>query len=230
MTSNTLTLSCQLFRLDGSAGKNPWSGHPVVFVTGTDTGIGKTWISGQLALAALSENQSVAYYKPAQTGCPIDAPEDPDYIKALLPGRVHTECRYCFEPPVAPLVADTGRVIDPQVLQADVRRLSQAYDRLIVEGAGGLMVPLTEDMLMIDLIEALKIPALLVSHCRLGSINHTLLSLEALQARKIPVAGLVINFYPSNPSESSLAVQTLVETLKNFMPADLPVWGCCEVS
>jgi dethiobiotin synthetase len=200
-----------------------------LFITGTDTGIGKTWVTAVLAAKALEEGQSVIYYKPMQTGSPPEqVPEDPGFIQAALKGRVQTVCRYCFEPPVAPAVADTQNRIDLEVIRQDIQQYEEDADLLLVEGAGGLMVPITCSALVIDLIEMLRIPVLLVAHSRLGTINHTLLSIEALQARNIPIHAVVFNFYPEDPESADLAVKQLIPTLRNHLPANIPLWTCTE--
>lgn len=200
-----------------------------LFITGTDTGIGKTWVSAAIAWMGLEARRSVIYYKPVQTGSPKhQPPEDPAFVEKVLENRVRTVNRYCFEPPVAPLVADTHGVIDLAVIAQDVAELETQCDLLLIEGAGGLAVPLTANHLMIDLIESLQAPVLLVAHSRLGTINHTLLSVEALIKRGIPLFGIVINFYPADISKSEMAVATLEKTLRQFLAEDIPLWHCIE--
>lgn len=200
-----------------------------LFVAGTDTGVGKTWVSAAIASNALRWGKSVAYYKPLQTGsAPGREPEDPQFIHDLLGDQVDVYCRYCFEPPVAPSVADVERCIDLDCICQDVERFSRTTDLLLVEGAGGLTVPLSSSVLLVDLIKQLEIPVLLVSHCRLGTMNHTLLSVEALQTRRIPIKGIVFNFYPADSDihQADLAVQTLLTAIRPHVPKDIPLWNC----
>ncbi len=203
-----------------------------VFVTGTDTGIGKTWVSMLLAQRALSAGQSVIYYKPVQTGTPAgQPPEDPSFVACVLQNpKLVTECRYCFEPPVAPLVADPTGIIQLDRIREDVAQYEAQSDLVLIEGAGGLMVPVTPSTLMIDVIRMLEAPVILVSHCRLGSINQTLLSLEALQKRNIPVIGIVLNFYPADLASADEAVRTIIPTLRPFVPETIPIWTSPEAS
>lgn len=198
-----------------------------LFITGTDTGVGKTWVSAALAAQALDLGKSVIYYKPIQTGSPVgQPPEDPQCIHDLLGDQVKTYCRYCFEPPVTPSVADTKGIIQTSRILEDVDAYGRQADLLLVEGAGGLAVPISDSLLMIDLIQQLAIPVLLVAHCRLGTINHTLLSVEALQRRNIPIQGIVLNFYPPDLQEAPYATQTLIPALKQHLSPDIPLWPC----
>jgi dethiobiotin synthetase len=195
-----------------------------LFITGTDTDVGKTWISAAIAKLALEKETRVAYYKPIQTGCSLTAAEDPEFIKTTFGERVTTFNRYCFEPPVTPLVADTELSIRFETIRQDIQTLEESHDLILVEGAGGLMVPVTPDALMIDLLADMDMPALLVAHSKLGTLNHTLLSIEALTRRNIPLVGVVLNYYPEDLAKSDLAVQTVLAVLHQFVPETLPIW------
>jgi dethiobiotin synthetase len=202
-----------------------------LFITGTGTGIGKTWVSAALIAQALNLGKSVAYYKPIQTGSPPNQPpEDPQFIADIFKTDVKIYNRYCFEPPVTPSVADLTGIIDLEQIHQDVYDYAQQSDILLIEGAGGLAVPINPQTLMIDLIQSLAVPVLLVAHSQLGTINHTLLSVEALLSRKIPIYGIVLNYYPEDPTQAELAVQTLLPTLRNHLPKDLPLWTCIQAS
>ncbi len=196
-----------------------------IFITGTDTGIGKTWVSLGLAELAIHQGLSVAYYKPIQTGTPEgQPPEDPAFLNGHLGDKISIFNRYCFVPPVTPSVADTHQTIQLEPILKDVSQLKQQFDVVLVEGAGGLMVPITPDLLIIDLIQALDLTVLLVGHCRLGGINQALLSIEALQSRQLKLLGLMLNFYPQHLPEAPLAVQTLIPTLRSCLGPSLPIW------
>ena len=155
------------------------------FVTGTDTDVGKTVVSAWL-LAHLD----ACYWKPVQAGTEPETDTETVRRLAEVPeDRILPEV-YVLKEPLAPHEAarregisiDTARLVAPQ------------DDRLlIVEGAGGLLVPLNEQDYVIDLIEDLNLPVILVARSTLGTINHTLLSLEALRRRALVVAGVVIN-------------------------------------
>ncbi len=191
-----------------------------LFITGTDTDVGKTWVSAAMAKEGLANGLSVGYYKPIQTGAP---PGDCDFIESALNGQIPVFNRYCFEPPVTPSVADIDGIIRMETLAEDIKTYEKQFDLLLVEGAGGLMVPITPDKLMIDLIQMLSMPVVLVAHSQLGTINHTLLSVEALLNRNIPIEKIVLNFYPTSLQDAPLCVQTLLPTLKNRLPSDISI-------
>jgi len=200
-----------------------------LFITGTDTGIGKTWVSAVWALAALAQGKRVTYYKPIQTGTPHEEPpEDPAWIEQVTQGRVKTVCGYCFEPPVTPWVADPDGTIRLEKIQAEIAALRDDCDLLLVEGAGGLLVPIGPDWTMLDLIAQLECPALLVSHVRLGTLNHTLLSTQALASRGVPLEGVVINAFPDDLSLAPLSVQTLPDVLQHYLTKRTHLWTCSQ--
>jgi len=165
-----------------------------VFVTGTDTEIGKTLVS-----AILTKAWNATYWKPLQTGLADEAGDTPTVrtLAGLTPDRIISPA-YGLKAPLAPLAAanledvtiNPGRLVLPAV-----------QSPLVVEGAGGLMVPIREDMMMIDLVQQMDLPVVLVARSGLGTINHTLLSLEALRKRGIPVLGVVLSG-PENPGNA----------------------------
>lgn len=156
-----------------------------LFVTGTDTGIGKTVISAIL-LAGLKGT----YWKPVQSG--LEDITDTEWIRQMtgLPESHFCEETYRLKLPVSPhaSAAAEGIRIDLESFQSP-----DFKGHLIVEGAGGIMVPLNEHHLMLDLMKKLGIPVLLVARTELGTINHTLLSLEQLNRHKLEVFGVVLN-------------------------------------
>ncbi len=157
-----------------------------VFVTGTDTDVGKTVVAACLA-AAWSAN----YWKPVQTGLSSDRGDSATVTDlAGLPADRVFPPAYTFQAPLSPHAAAAAE--RASISLAAIR--PPATSRLIVvEGAGGVLVPLNDTDLMVDLIRALGLPAILVARTTLGTINHTLLSLEALRHRGIEVAGVVLN-------------------------------------
>ncbi len=155
------------------------------FITGTDTDAGKT-IAAAWAMLHLDAD----YWKPTQSG--LEPPTDKDIVQAITQfddTRFHPET-YCLTQPLSPHEAARRDGIE---IEMERFVLPQTSRPVIVEGAGGLMVPLNKDVLVIDLIKKLALPAILVCRSGLGTINHTLLSLEALRTRQIPVAGLIIS-------------------------------------
>tara|TARA_R110001599_G_scaffold184627_5_gene378576 strand:- start:17680 stop:18297 length:618 start_codon:yes stop_codon:yes gene_type:complete len=176
------------------------------FITGTDTGIGKTLVSGML-MSALD----ATYWKPIQAG--LDEETDTEFVQRVSeadPSRIIPE-RYRLETPMSPHAAAD---IDGVKISLNDFELPE-YDtkHLIVEGAGGLIVPINWEHTVLDMIEQLNIPGLLVARSSLGTLNHTLLSLKALRDRGIEVFAVVLNGekHPSNK-----------ETVERF--GDLPVF------
>ena len=151
-----------------------------VFVTGTDTGIGKTVVS-----AWLCRHLRAQYWKPIQSG--LDAPTDSATVAALAEVTVLPEA-YRLTAPLSPHIAaarDGVRI-------ALERIVAPSVPRLIIEGAGGVFVPINEDLLMLDCIGHIAAPVIVVARTTLGTINHTCLTLEALRARAVPTLGVVM--------------------------------------
>lgn len=191
-----------------------------LFITGTGTNVGKTVVTAGLAALLKSQGRAFCIYKPVQTGCENpDQPEDPLQIQAWVGDDVLVHCTYCFPAPAAPYAADPGRTIDPHKLLLDFKRLQKEYGTVLVEGAGGVRVPVAKHFEMIDLIRMFQIPSLIVAGPGLGTINHTLLTLEAFEHRRMEMKGVVISGMPESSNDP--AVSTLLETLEPFMSAPL---------
>lgn len=161
------------------------------FVTGTDTNVGKT-----VACALLCKVLNAGYWKPIQSGT-VDG-KDADTVRELtgLPATHFYSESYCLREPLSPHAAAEIDGIQIDLNRVSLPRFTQRA--LIVEGAGGLLVPVNEREYMIDLIGALRLPAILVSRSTLGTINHTLLSLRSLRSAGVPVLGVIVNG-PHNP-------------------------------
>ena len=173
-----------------------------IFITGTDTGVGKTYVARGIAAALKYSGINVGVMKPAETGCrrrsgkllPADA------LRLIAAAGVTDALSlvnpYTLHEPLAPAVAAErkGRSIDPETIIRACRTLAARHDFMLVEGAGGVMVPLTYEFLFLDLAAALRLPALIVARPGLGTINHTLLTVSALHHRRIRIAGIVINY------------------------------------
>ncbi len=200
--------------------------RPGVLITGTDAGVGKTFVGAAMALALRRRGFSVGALKAVESGClyrngRLLAPDALYWKKKLeLPEPVEAICPYRFRTPLAPAVAARleGVRIDPEVIARCFGRLADRYDVVFVEGAGGLLAPLTEDFFVLDLASRLSLPVLVVVGSRLGAINHTLLTLECLKTRGLPLVGMAINLIGDHQDP---ATEGNAETITNLTDAPL---------
>lgn len=178
---------------------------PTVFVTGTDTGVGKTHVSAALLRAARSSGLRVCGYKPVASGCERDAGgrlRNEDALALLAASGADETYEavnpYAFEPPLAPHIAarEAGVEVELRVLDAAADRLAARHDWLLVEGAGGWRVPLNDAADFADWVGARGWPVLLVVGMRLGCVSHALLTAESIRARGLHLAGWVANELP----------------------------------
>lgn len=167
----------------------------VIFITGTDTDVGKTVLS-LLVMRALAGRDAV-YLKPVQTGCTDpDADSDPAFLHRHLPGGLPggmrpTDCIHSCRPlPKAPLFA--GEPVDFEALRDFIERHAASHDIVVVEGAGGVLVPVTAEKTMLDLALACRASILVAARAGLGTINHTLLTFEAIAARGAACLGAIL--------------------------------------
>ncbi len=190
-------------------------GQPAgIFITATDTGVGKTFVGTGIARALRDREIDVGVMKPAETGCRMKRGElVPRDARALLQASGANDPLdlvnpYRFRPPVAPMVAaaEEGRTIAAGPILSAYRKLRERHDFLIVEGAGGIMVPLSRRRAYLDLAEAMGLPVLIIARPDLGTINHTVLTVMALRSREISPAAIVVNF--SRKTANTLAVRT----------------------
>jgi dethiobiotin synthetase len=173
-----------------------------LFVTGTDTGVGKTYVSAGIATALKRRGVDVGVMKPAETGCRISVGRLMPKDALLLMKSAHVNdplslvTPYRFRKPLAPSVAAAreGKKIDPDKILKAFNALRERHEFMIVEGAGGVMVPLCGQYAYLDLARKIGLPVLIVARPGLGTINHTLLSIAALKGHKIAIAGIVINY------------------------------------
>ena len=166
----------------------------IIFISGIDTDAGKTYATAWLAKQLMTKGQTVVTQKFIQTGN-HDFSEDITRHRelmgiALLPEDLdHTTAPIIFSYPASAQLAAKldGKDFDLNLVDKSTEILASRYDNVLIEGAGGLMVPITDDFLTIDYISSRKLPVALVTNSKLGSINHTILSLEALKSRNINV-------------------------------------------
>ncbi len=193
-----------------------------LFVTGTDTNVGKTWIAAGLTAVLRQRGVNAAYFKPIQSGCPEEAgrliPTDARLAKELAALREPLEALtpICLRLPLAPGVAaeQEGKAIDLEQVAHSFRELAGRYDYVVVEGAGGLYVPLIGlDFLVLDMIRWLALPLLVVARAGLGTINHTVLTVKAAQHAGIAVPGVVLNRYPAKPRLAEQTNPGVIESL-----------------
>lgn len=179
--------------------------RPGVFVTGTDTDVGKTVIAAAIAAALRDDSRRVAVLKPVATGCVYGREglisEDAELLAAASDTDQPLDliCPNRYAEPLAPSVAArrAGVSVDYEAIARSVRLVGDV-DSWVVEGAGGVMTPLDETHTVRDLAAALRLPAVIVATPKLGAINHTLLSIEALRAVGVVVIGVVLNRYPTD--------------------------------
>ena len=194
-----------------------------IFITGTDTGVGKSIFSAILALSLQNEGKKVCISKPIQSG----SPKDTDFLKELTGNRIPIFNTYSFSLPAAPLVSakHENKEINIEKIISDIKSLEEKYDCVIVEGIGGIAVPITDHViarndsdeaisktledcfvgakapprndiyLVVDLIKDLNYPAIIVARPLLGTINHSVLTIEFAKQKNLNLVGFVISGY-----------------------------------
>jgi dethiobiotin synthetase len=193
-----------------------------IFVTGTDTGVGKTTVSAGVAAALRARGWSVGVCKPVETDCRVGAggeliPADASALKFFSACRseLKTICPYTFRQPLAPLVAaERERVgIDLERLARCCNKVASVHDVTLIEGAGGLLVPITAEATYADFAKTVGAPAVVIVGSRLGAINHALLTIRYAEAIGLRILGYVVNFLQP---ESDDAARSNVEVLARF--------------
>jgi dethiobiotin synthetase len=201
-----------------------------LFVTGTDTGVGKSVVAAAACAVLAERGERVAAFKPVLTGLDDPAGAWP-HDHALLArtanaGQAPAEVAPLrFRPPVSPHLAAelAGVEIEPARLVAAARRAAIRADAIVVEGVGGLMVPLSRDFLVRDLASLLDLPVLVVARPGLGTINHTLLTLAAAREVGLRIASVVLNPWPGAPSRLEASNRETLERLGGAPIATLPL-------
>lgn len=199
----------------------------IYFVSGIDTEIGKTYATGYLAKLWTDQGQRVITQKLVQTGN-VDVSEDIEKHREIMESGWFQEDHEkltmpeIFTYPASPHLATRldGRELDFAKIEAATKELAQRFDVVLLEGAGGLMVPLTTELLTIDYIAQHQFPVILVTSGRLGSINHTLLSLEALKQRDLNLHALVYNL--KDESKDPLISKDTADYLKAYLTKHFP--------
>ncbi len=184
-----------------------------LFVTGTDTGICKTVVSAMLTLGL-----KATYWKPVQSG--LDEETDTEAVKRWtgLPSSHFKPEAYRLSEPLSPHAS--AAIDGVQIKMGDFRPPDYNTGHLIIEGAGGVLVPLNESHMMIDLMAQLQIPVLVVVRSKLGTLNHTFLTLEALRRREIPIFGVIMNGPQNESNRKAIENYGHIEVLGELEPMD----------
>jgi dethiobiotin synthetase len=199
-----------------------------LFITGTDTGVGKTHVAAAIVRILKEQGIRVGAYKPAASGSrsgpagPIW--DDVERLQSALGQEIAAEriCPQRFHAPLAPPVAarQQGQVVDASLLRRGINWWTDRADVLVVEGAGGLLSPLTDTDSVADVARDLGFPLLVVARLSLGTINHTLLTLEAARNRRLDIAGIVFN-QPAADDPDDRSTETNAEELRRR--CDVPI-------
>lgn len=187
---------------------------PGLFVTATDTEVGKTVISGAIANYFLRQGARVAVSKPIATGCVHRregwVSEDAEFLASCADARFPLDviCPQRYREPLAPVVAAdrAQQPLDWSAIDRSLKMMTRQSDVIVVEGIGGILVPLDHEHTTLDLAQWLKLRAVVVARPNLGTINHTLMTLRTLREAGVAVAGVVINRYPAE--SASVAEET----------------------
>jgi dethiobiotin synthetase len=199
-----------------------------LFVTGTDTGVGKTVVAAAMLAALRARGERVVGFKPVLTG--TDEPVDPDWPPddELLAAAAGMDARDValarFGPPVSPHLAAAlaGAPLDPEALRAAFAARTAEVDTVVAEGVGGLLVPLAPDYLVRDFARDIGLPLVVVARPGLGTINHTLLTLATARAGGLAVAGVVITPWREEPSTMEDDNRAMIARLGEVEVATLP--------
>lgn len=196
---------------------------PTFFITGIDTDTGKTVATGLMARYLKDRGESVITQKFAQTGCKgisedILAHRQIMDMEPTKWDKNKQTCPYVFDYPASPHLAAAlqNQEIDPDVIHNATKSLEKEFDYLLIEGVGGIYVPINDRISLLDYLEEHKYPLIVVTSSKLGSINHTLLTLEIAMHRNIPVHGLIYNHYPN---ENQLILDDSINVFKRQLKA-----------
>jgi len=198
-----------------------------LFVTGTDTGVGKSVVAAAICAGLAEQGRRVAAFKPVVTGLddpPGDWPYDHELLASVTGQEPSAVAPWQFGPPASPHLAAEldGAALEPTELLAAARRAGAYADALVCEGVGGLLVPITPGYLVRDFALDLGMPLVVAARPGLGTINHTLLTLEAARAAGLDPIAVVMTPWPAEPSRLERSNQETVERLGGVPVATLP--------
>ncbi len=202
------------------------AGTPGLFVTGTGTEVGKTVVAAAIARTLAAEGKRVTVFKPAVTGLEEEGETDHALLRRASGSEQSDEeiAPYRYDPPASPHLAAAlaGGEIDPARLRHTARDAAEGADAIVCEGVGGFLVPLTPTYLVRDLAADLGYPLVIVAGPGLGTINHTLLTIESARAAGLEVAAVVLNPWPEEPTEIEQSNRETIATLANVPVHTLP--------
>lgn len=201
-----------------------------VFITATDTGVGKTFVASALVRCLTQRGIDVGIMKPIETGVSRSAKAQSDGARLRRAAASHDSmaevCPYVFRLPVAPFSAayEEGTTVRIATIMRVFHALRQKHTLMVVEGVGGIYTPISQRFNILDLIYHMKLPAIVVGQSGLGGINHALLTIHALRLQKIPLVALVLNQrWPVQTKISHAQEQSTIRLLRRF--AGVPVVG-----
>jgi dethiobiotin synthetase len=197
-----------------------------VFVTGTGTEVGKSVVAATIARTLAAEGKRVAVFKPAVTGLDEEVETDHELLRRAAGSSQSDEeiAPYRYGPPASPHLAASlaDEEIDPERLRETARAAAENAEAIVCEGVGGLLVPLSPDYLVRDLAVDLGYPVVVVAAPGLGTINHTLLTVEAARAAGLQVTAVVLNPWPEEPSEIERSNRETIAALGRVEVLTLP--------
>lgn len=175
-----------------------------IFVTGTDTDAGKSYITKGICSELIKNNETVGYLKPFQSGIIEGVLSDMETVN--FEGKINAKTSYITKTPCTPLISAEIDAVDYDIKKviSDYENLKKDCENVIVEGSGGIYVPVKKSVLMSDVIKKLNIPALVVARPDLGTINHTLMTIECLLNNGIRVLGIVISNFPEKTEDPAI--------------------------
>jgi len=198
-----------------------------LFITGIDTGVGKTYATGLIAKGLLIRGFKTITMKPIQTGNDNFSEDILEHRKLMGINltsfdKENITSPYIFKYPASPHLAAKleNKEIDIKIIIKNIEILENFFEYILIEGAGGLMVPINENFLVVDLIKQLNLETIIVSSSKLGSINHTLLSIEAILKRGIKLKGIIYNEFPN---ANNIIKENNLEVIKHFYPK-IPIY------
>ena len=202
------------------------------FVTGTDTDVGKSYICKHLAKEFIKLGKKTGYLKPFQSGLEEGIDPDAKQIETIAKGVI-AKSTYITKTPCTPYISSQIDNVDYNLekVKQDYTELANTCDVTIVEGSGGLYVPVKENVLMSDVIKFLNLPTLIVARPNLGTINHTLMTIKCAQSEGIKILGVVISNYPQTTNDPViLRAQEMIEKYCNVKVIDTIKQGQTDLS